>query len=216
MKILNWFKGMRRDVLIKNSFLFPILLVVAMSISHVVSWYDIGNPFAWAIYLSIAIEIFALASVSAASININRASVWFLFTLVTSIQIIGNVFFEFNDIDQNGKLFLSWVELVQPFFEDWTPLDHRRLLAIIQGGSIPMMSLIALNYYIKFGDKLREKELRGFEPVPAKEAKQEQEVVDFKVEYKEEPKKEEPKNEEAPKINKKDDDDIAPYAIHHE
>lgn len=193
MKILNWFKGMRRDVLIKNSFLLPILLVVAMSISHVVSWYDLGNPFAWAIYLSIAIEIFALASVSAASININRASVWFLFALVTSIQIIGNIFFEFNDIDQNGLLFKSWMELVQPFFDDWAPVDHRRLLAIIQGGSIPMMSLIALNYYIKFGDKLREKE--------------------SKVVIEEPIKTEEPKNIEPVKINKTDEDDsIAPWA----
>jgi len=189
MKILNWLKGMRRDVLIKNSFLLPILLVVAMSISHVVSWYDLGNPFAWAVYLSIAIEIFALASVSAASININRASVWFLFALVTSIQIIGNVFFEFNDIDQNGSLFKSWMELVQPFFEDWTPVDHRRLLAIVQGGSIPMMSLIALNYYIKFGDKLRQKESSN-------------------------EKVEEPKIVESEKINKTDEDDIAPYTNH--
>lgn len=202
MKILNWLKGMRREVLIKNSFLLPILLVVAMSISHVVSWYDLGNPFAWAIYLSIAIEIFALASVSAASININRASVWFLFALVTSIQIIGNVFFEFNDIDQNGTLFKSWMELVQPFFEDWTPVDHRRLLAIVQGGSIPMMSLIALNYYIKFGDKLREKESKGFEARGVwNEPKAEEKV-------------EEPKNVESEKINKTDEDDIAPYTNH--
>jgi hypothetical protein len=210
MKFINWLKGMKRDNLIKNSFLLPILLVVAMSISHVVSWYDLGNPFAWAVYLSVAIEIFALASVSAASININRASVWFLFALVTSIQIIGNIFFEFNDIDQNGKLFQSWVSLVQPFFEDWTPLDHRRLLAIIQGGSIPMMSLIALNYYIKFGDKLREKEskVRGFMNVPEEVAPVEVAPV---------PVQEIPKKEEPTKINKKDDDDdIAVYAIHHE
>lgn len=207
MKILNWFKGMRRDVLIKNSFLLPILLVVAMSISHVVSWYDLGNPFAWAVYLSVAIEIFALASVSAASININRASVWFLFALVTSIQIIGNIFFEFNDIDQNGTLFKSWMELVKPFFEDWSPTDHRRLLAIIQGGSIPMMSLIALNYYIKFGDKLREKETPDA-------------VIEAPVEIIEEPKPEivveAPENVESEKINKTDDDDIAPYTNHHQ
>jgi hypothetical protein len=189
MNFLNALKNIKREVLIKNAFLLPILLVVAMSISHVVSWYDIGNPFAWAIYLSVAIEIFALASVAAASININRASVWFLFILVTFIQVVGNIFFEFNDIDEKGKLFLSWMELVKPFFEDWTPTDHRRLLAIVQGGSIPAMSLIALNYYIKFGDKQRETT---------------KEII------------EEPKKEELPKINTKDDDDIAPYAVHHE
>jgi hypothetical protein len=195
MKLLSSLRGIKREVLIKNSFLLPILLVVAMSISHVVSWYDLGNPMAWAIYLSVAIEIFALASVSAASININRASVWFLFVLVTSIQIIGNIFFEFTDIDQNGTLFKSWVELVQPFFNDeWTLVDHKRLLAIVQGGSIPFMSLIALNYYIKFGDKIRESE-----------PKIEVQIVKDEAQPVSEPIVPEPK----PRI---DDENIAPYA----
>jgi hypothetical protein len=209
MKFLNWIRGIRRDVLIKNSFLFPILLVVIMSISHVVSWYNLGNPFAWAIYLSVAIEIFALASVSAASININRASVWFLFSLVTSIQIIGNIFFEFTTIDQNGTLFKSWVELVSPFFSDWTPIDHRRLLAIIQGGTIPMMSLIALNYYIKFGDKIKENQAQikseGFWNVPEQVKP---EIIEPIV-------KEDEKKDES-KINRTDEDEsIAPWAHQH-
>ena len=38
-------------------FLVPILLVAGISISHVVSWYNLANPISWAIYLSIAIEI---------------------------------------------------------------------------------------------------------------------------------------------------------------
>jgi hypothetical protein len=154
MKILTWLKGLKKETIVKNSFLLPILLVVIMSISHVVSWYDIGNPLSWAIYLSVAIEIFALASVSAASIQINRASVWFLFGLVTSIQIIGNVFFEFTDINSTSPLFLSWVELVSPMFDEWSIIDHKRLLALIQGGTLPIMSLTALHYYIKFNDKI--------------------------------------------------------------
>jgi hypothetical protein len=153
--MINWLKR-NKNLIIQNSFLLPILLVVIMSISHVVSWYDLGNPISWAIYLSIAIEIFALASVSAATIKINRASIWFLFGLVTCIQIIGNIFFEYKDINVNGQDFLSWVELIKPFFEDWDNTDHRRLLAIIQGGTLPMMSLTALHYYIKFTDQILE------------------------------------------------------------
>lgn len=192
MGLFNSLKSIKRDSLIRNSFLLPILLVVALSCAHVVSWYDIGNPMAWAIYLSAAVEIFALASISAASINIGRVSVWVLFCLVTSIQIIGNIFFAFNDIDENSKLFLSWVDLVKPFFDDWAPLDHKRLLAIIQGGTIPMLSLIALNFYIKFNDKKKQLET----PL----ADVQEEVI--KEEVKIEPEK----------INTPDDDDIAPYA----
>jgi hypothetical protein len=150
--LLTKIKNIKRETIVKNSFLLPILLVVFMSISHVVSWYDLGNPISWAIYLSVAIEIFALASVSAAGINVGRFSVWALFGLVTSIQIIGNIFFTYQDINVASSAFKSWVELVQPWFIDWEPVDHRRLLALIQGGTLPAMSLIALHYYIKFNN----------------------------------------------------------------
>jgi hypothetical protein len=150
--MINWIKG-NRNIIIRNTFLLPILLVVIMSISHVVSWYDLGNPLSWAIYLSIAIEVFALASVSAATIKVNRASIWFLFGLVTFIQIIGNIFFEYREISVTDASFLSWVELIKPFFDDWDVTDHRRLLAIVQGGTLPIMSLTALHYYMKFKDQ---------------------------------------------------------------
>lgn len=150
--MLDWIKS-NRAVLIRNSFLLPILLVVIMSISHVVSWYDLGNSISWAIYLSIAIEIFALASISAASIKTNKAAIWFLFGIVTAIQIVGNIFYEFKDIDMNGDGFQSWVLLIEPFFLDWEVMDHRRFLAIIQGGTLPIMSLTALHFYIQFKEK---------------------------------------------------------------
>lgn len=210
------FKNLNRTKIIKNSFLLPILLVVIMSISHVVSWYDLGNPLSWAIYLSVAIEVFALASVSAASININRASVWFLFGLVTSIQIIGNIFFEFNDIDVNGQLFKSWVELIKPMFEDWDVTAHRRFLATIQGGSLPLMSLTALHYYIKFGDKLKEQESKDApEVVPVVETPVVETPIEEQPVESAEPIVEETKPAEVPaeqpKETKRSDDDIAPY-----
>ena len=154
-KILSRLRNIERATVIKNSFLLPILSVVVMSISHVISWYDLGNPFSWAIYLSVAVEVFALASVSAASIKIKKGSIWLLFCLVTLIQIVGNVFFTFQDINVGGYQFISWVELLQPWFEDWTPTDHKRLLALIQGGTLPFMSLIALHFYIKFNENLQ-------------------------------------------------------------
>lgn len=149
--MINWIKDNKSSI-IRNSFLLPILLVVIMSISHVVSWYDLGNPISWAIYLSIAIEVFALASVSASTIKMSRSSIWFLFGLVTLIQIVGNIFFEFRDINELDANFIDWVKLIDPFFTDWDSLDHRRLLAIFQGGTLPIMSLTALHYYIKFTD----------------------------------------------------------------
>ena len=85
----------------------------------------------------------------------NRGSIWFLFGLVTFIQIIGNIFFEWKETNLEDPNFLAWIDLISPFFDDWTPLDHKRLLAIVQGGTIPIMSLTALHYYIKFTDEIR-------------------------------------------------------------
>lgn len=170
----NWVKN-NRNLIIRNTFLLPILLVVIMSISHVVSWYDLGNPLSWAIYLSIAIEVFALASVSAATIKVNRASIWFLFGLVTFIQIVGNIFFEYREMDITDPSFLSWVELIQPFFVDWSVIDHRRLLAIVQGGTLPLMSLTALHYYMKFKDQ---EELEELDPPPVDEVEPQQNETD--------------------------------------
>lgn len=164
--IVNWFNRNRNN-LVRNSFLIPILLVVIISISHVVSWYDLGNPLSWAIYLSVAIEIFALASVSAASIKMSRTSIWFLFGLVTLIQIVGNVFFEYQYIDINSEYFQSWVELISPLFIDWDLTDHRRFLAAVQGGTLPLMSLTALHFYIKFNDNIEESKIK--EPESKKE-----------------------------------------------
>ena len=58
-------------------FLIPILLVAAISISHVVTWYDMANPINWAIYLSVAIEIAAMTALVAASTKV-RGGVWFI------------------------------------------------------------------------------------------------------------------------------------------
>ena len=85
-------------------FLIPILLVAAISISHVVTWYDMANPINWAIYLSVAIEIAAMTALVAASTKV-RGGVWFMFGLVTLIQVIGNVFYCYKEIDADGELF---------------------------------------------------------------------------------------------------------------
>jgi len=151
----KWFIR-NKTALIRNSFLVPILLVVIMSISHVVSWYELGNPISWAIYLSVAIEIFALASVSASTLKVSKGAIWFLFSLVTLIQIIGNIFFEYTFINVEGEGFKNWLELISPIVDDWGVLEHKRLLAIVQGGTLPIMSLTALHFFIQFNEEKSE------------------------------------------------------------
>lgn len=152
--MLNWFKEHKRGV-IRGMFLIPILLVMAISISHVVSWYDIANPFSWAIYLSVAIEIAAMSSIAAASVRV-KGGVWLVFIIVTLVQFIGNIFFCYNEINANSPEFKSWVELTGPIFEglgsDITDgIAQKRWLALLEGGLLPIISLASLHFFIKYG-----------------------------------------------------------------
>lgn len=152
--MLNWIKSNKKEI-IRGMFLVPIILVMIISISHVVSWYDLSNPVSWAIYLSIAIEIAAMSSIAAASVRI-KGGVWFVFAIVTLIQFIGNIFFSYKDINVNSQEFKDWVELTQPVFDalgsDTSDMiAQRRWLALLSGGLLPLISLASLHFFIKYG-----------------------------------------------------------------
>jgi hypothetical protein len=160
-KVFQWIK----DNPNRTMFLVPILLVAGISISHVVSWYDIANPINWAIYLSIAIEVGAMTALVAATNRI-KGGVWFMFILVTIIQMIGNIFFSFKEIDANGELFKSWMELTGPLWEmlgsDPTDISsQKRWLAFLEGGLLPIISLTSLHFFTKYdsGKKSTESEV---------------------------------------------------------
>jgi hypothetical protein len=142
-------------------FLIPIILVAGISISHVVAWYDIANPINWAIYLSIAIEVGAMTALVAATNKI-KGGVWFMFGMITIIQMIGNIFFSFKEINETGELFKSWVELTSPIWELFgtEPTDIiglKRWLAFLEGGLLPIISLTSLHFFVKYeGNKKEE------------------------------------------------------------
>jgi hypothetical protein len=151
-KLWEWVKNNP----IRSMFLVPIFLVAGISISHVVSWYDIANPISWAIYLSIAIEIGAMTALVAATNGI-KGGVWFMFGLVTFIQMIGNIFFSYKEVDSSGELFKSWVELTGPIWEmiGSDPADipaMKRWLAFLEGGLLPIISLTSLHFFVKYDD----------------------------------------------------------------
>ena len=143
-------------------FLLPILLVAGISISHVVSWYDMANPINWAIYLSIAIEVGAITALVAATNRI-KGGIWFMFGLVTFIQMVGNIFYSYKEIDANGELFKSWVELTGPIWElmgtELTDtVGMKRWLAFLEGGLLPIISLTSLHFFVKYEKPKEEKE----------------------------------------------------------
>jgi hypothetical protein len=157
-KIWGWIKNNPNRAM----FLVPILLVAGISISHVVAWYNMANPINWAIYLSIAIEVAAITALVAATNKI-KGGIWFMFGLVTFIQMIGNIFYSYNEIDANGELFKSWVELTGPVWElmgtEQTDLvGLKRWLAFLEGGLLPIISLTSLHFFVKYEDPNSPKE----------------------------------------------------------
>lgn len=149
-KVWDWIKNNPN----RSMFLLPILLVAAISISHVVSWYDMANPINWAIYLSIAIEVAAITALVAATNRI-KGGIWFMFGIVTFIQMIGNIFYSFKEIDETGELFKSWIELTGPVWElmgtETTDLvGMKRWLAFLEGGLLPIISLTSLHFFVRY------------------------------------------------------------------
>ena len=160
MKIWKWIKSNPN----RSMFLVPIILVALISISHVVTWYDMANPINWAIYLSVAIEIAAMTALVAATTKV-RSGVWFMFGIVTFIQVLGNVFYCYKEIDENGELFKSWVELTTPVWElmgTTEIIGLKRWLAFLEGGLLPIISLTSLHFFVKY-DKKEEEEDNGKE-----------------------------------------------------
>jgi hypothetical protein len=165
----SWVNRNKKSI-IRSAFLVPILAVAIISISHVVSWYDLANPISWAIYLSIAVEIAAMSAIAASSVKVKGFSVWFVFIIVTLIQFIGNIFFSYSEINVNSKEFKDWAELTMPIFDaigsDVNDIvAQRRLLAILEGGLLPLISLTCLHFFIKYGwckPDSREESLKEF------------------------------------------------------
>jgi hypothetical protein len=154
---ISWIKNDKEKV-IRISYIIPILIAAGISVYHVVAWYGIMNPIAWAIYLSIGIEIAALSALAGMTSKMNKF-VYFPFFIVTLIQLIGNIFATFEYIDINSSTFKDWVLLVEPIFssmnlvEEGDMLGHRRFLAILGGSFIPLISLSFLHMLVSFNDK---------------------------------------------------------------
>lgn len=155
-KLKNWVRENLKGI-IATSFTIPILLVAFVSISHVTTFYGLTNPFSWAIYLSVAIEIAALGALAGISANMGRF-VYVPFLIVTFIQFVGNVFFAYSYINESSEFFKQWVELAGPLLEtfgvDVTDImSQKRWLSLISGGMLPLISLTFAHMLVQYSEQ---------------------------------------------------------------
>jgi len=165
---MNWVEK-NFKTLIYGAFVVPIVTVAIVSISHVTKWYGISNPLSWAIYLSIGIEIAALSALAAIAAQMGK-KVYFPFIIVTVVQFIGNIFFAYQYIDINTRLFIDWVDLVDPIVsfigvESGDLIGHKRFLAFFAGGMLPIISLSFLHMLVKFEEEGKLRKIKDIDIV---------------------------------------------------
>jgi len=155
----NWIQRNLKSIIV-TAFVIPILLVAFVSISHVTSFYGISNPFAWAVYLSVAVEIAALSALAGVSVKLGKF-IYFPFILVTFIQFVGNLFFSFSFIQEQSELFQQWMEMAGPLFEpmgvETTDIPtHKLILALFSGGLLPIISLTFAHMLVVYSNREEE------------------------------------------------------------
>lgn len=160
----EWIKNNINNIII-GSFLIPILLVAFVSISHVTTFYGLSNPFSWAIYLSVAVEIAALASLAGISAKFGRF-IYIPFGIVTLIQFVGNFFYSYSFVNMDGESFKNWVDMISGIFEVFgvDPTNfvaHRRILAFLTGGMIPFISLTFAHMLIVYSSKIQDEKIKS-------------------------------------------------------
>ena len=95
------------------------------------------NPKWLSIFLAIAFEIGAAASLASIIVldKMNKFIVWSLFIILTVMQAIGNTYFAYTHLSD----FSAFSELFGLVEED--PIFQKRILAVISGAILPLVSL---------------------------------------------------------------------------
>jgi hypothetical protein len=120
-----------------STFVLLYLIVSVISTIHVIDFFEITNPSWLSIFLAIAFEIGAAASLASIIVldKMNKFIVWSLFFILTAMQAIGNTYFAYTHLSD----FTAWSELFGLSEEE--PIFQKRILAIISGAILPLVSL---------------------------------------------------------------------------
>jgi hypothetical protein len=113
------------------------LITSLISTIHVIDFFALSNPNWLAVSLAIAFEIGAAASLAAIVIldKTSRLLVWFLFILITALQISGNMFYAYTHLEN----YKDWIELFGLNEEE--PIVQKRILSIVSGAVLPVVAL---------------------------------------------------------------------------
>ena len=143
---------MKKDNVIKygiiSVFISLYLIVSTISMIHSIDFFGLSNSNGMALALATAFEIGQVAALCGILIldKTNRVVIWSLFLLLTSMQIMSNVYFSYKYLGD----YSTWAELFGLGEEE--PIFQKRMLAIISGGILP---IVALGFIKSLVDYLR-------------------------------------------------------------
>jgi len=120
-----------------GTFVSLYLLVSVISTIHVIDFFELSNPYWLAVTLAIGFEVGAAASLASLVIlkKMNKTLVWALFITITLMQMQGNMYYAFINMDD----YTSWAELFNLIEEE--PIFQKRVLAAISGAILPLVAL---------------------------------------------------------------------------
>ena len=170
-------KGLVNGFII-GTFVMLYILVSLISTIHVIDFFELSNPRGMAIALAVAFEVGAAASLASLITldKMNKTLVWALFIAITAMQMQGNMFYAF----QNLEGYASWVELFNLVDEE--PLFQKRVLAFVSGAILPLVALgfiKSLVDYIKPEDEVKVIEEEVEEPGKQSDPEEEEDLFDW-------------------------------------
>ena len=118
-------------------FVFLYLCTSIISTIHVIDFFKLTNEKSMAIFLAIAFELGAAASMAAIIVlaKMNKTLVWLLFIVLTSMQAMGNMYHSYV----HAHDFQGWIELFGLIEQDI--ITQKRILSIISGAILPLVAL---------------------------------------------------------------------------
>lgn len=125
------------SIFIISTFVLLYLVVSIISTIHVVDFFEMTNPKWLSVFLAIAFEIGAAASLASIIVldKMNKFIVWSLFFVLTAMQAIGNTYFAYTHLSD----FSEWSDLFGLSEEE--PIFQKRVLSVISGAILPLVSL---------------------------------------------------------------------------
>ena len=155
---------MKKEKIVRGSvistFVILYLMVSIISTIHVIDFFELSNPYWLAVTLAIAFEVGAAASLASLVIldKMNRGLVWTLFSAITLMQMQGNMYYAFTNLQD----FTSWSELFGLIEEE--VIFQKRVIAAVSGAILPLVALGFIKSLVDYikpeskNEKVEEKE----------------------------------------------------------